>query len=315
MHLGKLISPAISSLHTVTRSINSVAVIGSGLMGSGIAQVSAQAGLKVHLIDKNEEILKKSTVTIKRNLGLVAKKKFKDDASAQEAFVSNSLANLVTSTDMIKASKDSDLIIEAVIENLEIKHEIFKSLDASLPAPCMLASNTSSLLIKEIAKVVQRKDRIIGLHFFNPVPVMKLVEVVKTDEVSQVTQEKIMAYCKAIGKTPVICRDTPGFIVNRLLIPNLMEAMRLYERGDASFQDIDVAMKLGAGHPMGPFELADYVGLDTALFIIQGWHKNYPNNTSFEPPKILIDLCSQGKYGRKSGEGFYKYDAVGNKVH
>ncbi|NXF95134.1 HCDH protein, partial [Eubucco bourcierii] len=171
----------------------------------------------------------------------------------------------------------------------------------------IFASNTSSLQITQMANSTTRQDRFGGLHFFNPVPMMKLVEVIKTPMTSQKTFESLMDFSKAVGKSPVSCKDTPGFIVNRLLVPYMMEAVRLFERGDASKEDIDVAMKLGAGYPMGPFELLDYVGLDTSKYIIDGWHSLEPNNPLFAPSPLLNKLVEEKKLGKKTGEGFYKY--------
>jgi len=183
----------------------------------------------------------------------------------------------------------------------------FSMVSQVAPSHTIFASNTSSLPIADIALPTNRKDRFVGLHFFNPVPVMKLLEVVRISDTSEETYNSVMAWGKAIGKQTVTCKDTPGFIVNRLLVPYLMEAMRLLERGDASARDIDIAMKLGAGYPMGPFELADYVGLDTSKFIMEGWYEKYPENPLFAPVPILNKLVSEGKLGRKTGEGFYNY--------
>jgi len=190
---------------------------------------------------------------------------------------------------------------------MKVKHEIFKTLDKLSPANTIFASNTSSLSITEIAEVINRKDKFGGLHFFNPVPVMKLLEVIRSAETSNSTFEALLDYGKAIGKVTVECKDTPGFIVNRLLVPYLLEAIKMFERGDASCEDIDTAMKLGAGYKMGPFELADYVGLDTSKFILDGWYQKYPQNESFKSALLLDKLVAEGKFGRKSGEGFYNY--------
>jgi 3-hydroxyacyl-CoA dehydrogenase len=175
------------------------------------------------------------------------------------------------------------------------------------PEHTIFASNTSSLPITEIASVTKRQDRFGGLHFFNPVPMMKLLEVVRTDQTSDATYKTLMEFGAALGKTCITCKDTPGFVVNRLLVPYMAEAVRMLERGDASARDIDIAMKLGAGYPMGPIELSDYVGLDTTYNIVKGWHEKYPDNPLFEPSPLLEKLVKEGKFGMKSGEGFYSY--------
>jgi len=288
-------------------SINSVCVIGSGLMGSGIAQVAAQAGQQVIVVDVNEEVLNKAQSAIKGSLQRVAKKMFKDDSVAAADFVNSTLSRLSVTTDAEKAAATSDLVVEAIVEKLAIKQKLFTALDAAAPAHTIFASNTSSLPIADIAEPTSRKDRFAGLHFFNPVPVMKLLEVIRIPETSDETYNKVMEWGKSVGKTTVTCKDTPGFIVNRLLVPYMMEAARLLERGDASARDIDTAMKLGAGYPMGPFELMDYVGLDTSKFIIEGWAQKYPENPLFAEVPTLNRLVAEGRLGIKSGEGFYKY--------
>uniref|UniRef100_A0A674ICZ2 3-hydroxyacyl-CoA dehydrogenase n=1 Tax=Terrapene triunguis TaxID=2587831 RepID=A0A674ICZ2_9SAUR len=227
------------------------------------------------------------------------------EAAAQ--FIEKTLKNLTVSTDPVAVVHSTDLVIEAIVENLQVKNDLFKRLDKFAPENTIFASNTSSLQITDIANSTTRQDRFGGLHFFNPVPMMKLVEVIKTPMTNQKTFESLMEFTKALGKNPISCKDTPGFVVNRLLVPYLMEAVRLYERGDASKEDIDVAMKLGAGYPMGPFELLDYVGLDTSKYIIDGWHSLEPNNPLFAPSPLLNKLVEERKMGKKTGEGFYKY--------
>ncbi|XP_026463791.1 probable 3-hydroxyacyl-CoA dehydrogenase B0272.3 [Ctenocephalides felis] len=295
---------ATSSVRNV---INNVTIIGGGLMGSGIAQVAAQTGHNVTLVEVNADVLAKAQTSIKNNLSRVAKKLYKDDKEASEKFISESLEKLKGSTDVKAAVSNADLVVEAIVENIEIKHKLFAEVDKAAPSHTILASNTSSLSITEIASITGRKDKFGGLHFFNPVPVMKLLEVVRTNETSDETYTKMMDWGKAMGKTCITCKDTPGFVVNRLLVPYMSEAVKMFERGDASAKDIDIAMKLGAGYPMGPLELADYVGLDTTYFIIDGWHKKYPDNTLFNPPSVLSKMVKEGKLGVKSGEGFYNY--------
>ncbi|KAG8190785.1 hypothetical protein JTE90_005821 [Oedothorax gibbosus] len=299
---------SFSSTSTMKMALKNVTVIGSGLMGSGIAQVAAQTGHNVTLVDVSEPILQKATASIKKSLERVAKKKYSDNASEGEKFVAESLKRLTTNTSAEASAKSADIVIEAIVENVKVKQDLFKALDKAAPSSTLFASNTSSLSITDIASATQRKDRFGGLHFFNPVPVMKLLEVIRTVDTSDDTYNKMMEFGKNLGKQTITCKDTPGFVVNRLLVPYMGEAMRMLERGDATAKDIDIAMKLGAGYPMGPFELMDYVGLDTTVFIMEGWHEKYPDNPLFEPSKLLKKLVSEGKLGKKSGEGIYKYD-------
>lgn len=301
-------SRCLSNSAALASKISTVTIIGSGLMGSGVAQVAAQAGQKVHLVDIDGEAVAKAQKRIADSLQRVAKKKFKDDAAAGSAFVQKTLSNLTTSTDTNAAVAQSDLVLEAIIENIGIKQKLFAELDKVAPQHTIFASNTSSLPIADIAANTNRLDRFAGLHFFNPVPVMKLLEVVRIPETSDSTFDAVYKWGEDIGKTCVSCKDTPGFIVNRLLVPFMGEAIRMLERGDASAKDIDVGMKLGAGHPMGPFELADYVGLDTTYYIMKGWAEKYPENPLFKNIELLEKMFKDGKYGMKSGEGFYKYD-------
>ncbi|XP_075056834.1 hydroxyacyl-coenzyme A dehydrogenase, mitochondrial [Mixophyes fleayi] len=288
-------------------SIKHVTVIGGGLMGAGIAQVAAATGHTVVLVDQTEDILKKSSKSIEDSLKRVTKKMFADKPEAASQFIAKTLSNFSTSTDPAAVVHSTDLVVEAIIEKLEVKNELFKKLDKFAPEHTIFASNTSSLPITDIANSTSRQDRFGGLHFFNPVPMMKLVEVIKTPMTSQTTVDSLTDFSKALGKIPVFCKDTPGFIVNRLLVPYLMESVRLYERGHASKEDVDVAMKLGAGYPMGPFELLDYVGLDTSKYIMDGWHQMDPENPLFAPSELLNKLVAEKKLGKKTGEGFYKY--------
>ncbi|XP_076004125.1 hydroxyacyl-coenzyme A dehydrogenase, mitochondrial [Genypterus blacodes] len=301
------ISRTFSSSAVRNVVIKNVTIIGGGQMGAGIAQVAASTGHTVTLVDTNEDILKKSVKGIEGSLKRVVKKKFADKPEAGVEFVNKVLQNVSTSADAESAVQSTDLVLEAIVENLKIKQDLFGRLDKLAPAHTIFASNTSSLPITDIASSTGRLDRFGGLHFFNPVPMMKLVEVIGTSATSQDTFDSLLNFSKALGKTPVSCKDTPGFIVNRLLVPYMMEAVRLHEKGHGSKEDIDIAMKLGAGYPMGPFELLDYVGLDTAKFIIDGWSAMEPGNPLFAPSEMLNKLVAEGKYGKKTGEGFYKH--------
>ncbi|XP_054710675.1 hydroxyacyl-coenzyme A dehydrogenase, mitochondrial-like [Uloborus diversus] len=298
---------SFSSSSVTNMILKNVTVIGSGLMGSGIAQVAAQTGHDVTLVDVSDVVLKNATDNIEKSLKRVAKKKYPENAQEADKFVSSTLKKLKTSTSPDESAKTADIVIEAIVENIYVKQDLFRALDKAAPSTTLFASNTSSLSITEIASVTGRKDRFGGLHFFNPVPVMKLLEVIRTNETSEDTYNKMMDFGNQLGKTTITCKDTPGFVVNRLLVPYMGEAVRMLERGDASAKDIDIAMKLGAGYPMGPFELLDYVGLDTTKFILDGWSEKYPENPLFKPSELLTKLVKEGKLGMKSGEGFYKY--------
>ncbi|CAL2049065.1 hypothetical protein CAEBREN_09836 [Caenorhabditis brenneri] len=307
--LSSTCTAAVRGLSTTAQlsKINNVTIIGAGLMGSGIAQVSANAKLNVTVVDSNQSALDKAQKGITSSLQRVAKKKHAEDAAAQTALVSSVLDRIKMSTNVSDSVKDADLVIEAIVENIDIKRKLFAEVEAAAKPTTLITTNTSSLRLADIGLNLKDKTRFGGLHFFNPVPMMKLLEVVRHNDTSDDTFNKLMEYGKTVGKTTVACKDTPGFIVNRLLVPYMFEALRLYERGDASMPDIDVAMKLGAGYPMGPFELSDYVGLDTCKFIMDGWHKQYPDEVAFKPSPLLDSLVDAGKTGRKSGEGFYKY--------
>jgi len=288
-------------------TITKITIIGSGLMGSGIAQVSASAGNTVNLVDVSESALTKSKANIESSLSRVGKKTFKDDPSKIGPYVNSILSKINFTTDLNGSVKNTELVVEAIVENLDVKIKLFDGLDKVAQSSTIFTSNTSSIPITEIAAHSTRKDRFGGLHFFNPVPMMKLLEVIRIKETSDNTFNKMQEWGRSIGKVTVNCKDTPGFIVNRLLIPNMVEAVTMVERGDATHADVDVAMKLGAGYPMGPFELADYVGLDVLVFILGGWEKRFPNDPRFKVPASLKKLVSEGKLGTKSGAGFYDY--------
>tara|TARA_A100001037_G_scaffold67426_3_gene59861 strand:+ start:3465 stop:4337 length:873 start_codon:yes stop_codon:yes gene_type:complete len=286
--------------------IKNVTVFGSGLMGAGIVQVAAHAGYNVTMVDVEQDFIDGGMKRISASLKRVLRKKHenKDDADAEFETV---FGRIKATTSRKEGAEGADLVVEAITENIDLKQELFKFLDENCPSHAIFASNTSSLPIRDLAKVTGRSDKIGGLHFFNPVPVMRLVEVIKSDDTSDNTHAALMAFGEAVGKKTVSCKDTPGFVVNRLLVPYLIEAVRMLERGDASAEDIDAAMKLGCGYPMGPMGLLDYVGLDTTKFILDGWHEAYPDEDLFAPSKLLDKLVEEGKLGRKSGEGFYNY--------
>lgn len=308
LSLAVLNRKCLSTSSQMLAPISSVVVIGSGLMGSGITQVTAQSGQNVTLVDLNDSILEKAKKAIHVSLQRVAKKQFKDDSAKIDSFVAETMSRIKFSTNAENAvSKQCDLVIEAIIENIKIKQKLFASLDVAAPAETIFASNTSSLSISEIAEPTKRKDRFAGLHFFSPVPMMKLLEVIRIPETSDETHQKVMSWGQAIGKQTVTCKDTPGFIVNRLLLPYMAEAVRLLERGDATARDIDTAMKLGAGYPMGPFELMDFTGVDISKFVMDGWAEKYPDNPLFKPLASVNKLVEEGKLGMKTGEGWYKY--------
>ncbi|KAI5481356.1 3-hydroxyacyl-CoA dehyrogenase [Pseudohyphozyma bogoriensis] len=293
--------------------IKSLSVFGAGLMGAGIVQVAAQNGIKVVMTDVSDAALENGRSIITKSLTRVAKKAHPDSPSRQEELIRSTFANIVTTTSASDACS-SDLVMEAIVENLSTKRELFKRLDGLAGPNTIFASNTSSLSVAKIAEgcSAERQRKFAGLHFFNPVPAMKLVEVVATDKTTEETTEALLGLCSTMKKTAVRCKDTPGFIVNRLLVPYMLEAIRMLERGDASAKDIDTAMKLGAGLPMGPLELSDFVGLDTLAAIAEGWREERVSTgeigeAAVEPVGILEQLVKEGKKGRKSGQGFFDY--------
>ena len=281
-------------------SIKTVGVLGCGLMGAGIAQVSAASGYKTIVREVNQGALDKGLGRIKKFLdGGVEKGK----VTAEQR--DTTLGNLSGVTDL-GAMGSCDLIIEAIIENLDEKAGAYRALDQVVGDHAIFTSNTSSLCITELAATTKRPDRFGGLHFFNPVPLMKLVEVVKALTTSDDTHQQLMAYSRSIGKEPITAPDKPGFIVNRLLVPYLLDAIRCYERGLGTVEDIDNGMKLGCGYPMGPLTLLDFVGLDTTYYIANIMFDEY-KDPMFAAPPLLKRMVLAGKLGRKSGEGFYKY--------
>lgn len=280
-----------------------VGVVGLGLMGHGIAQVAAQSGVHSSIIafEPEQKYLDSGRARIE---GSIAKLVAKGKISEPDAAV---IQRRITYTTDMKLLADADFIVEAVIENMDLKRDLYAKLGATCKPETIFASNTSSLSISEMAQFSGRTDRFVGVHFFNPVQIMKLVEVISTNETAPAVFDKAHSWVKEIGKVPVKCGDTPGFIVNRLLVPALMQAMLLADKGHASVADIDVSMQLGAGHPMGPLHLADYIGLDTCLYIVQGWVQTYPDEPAFFIPNNLRALVEAGHLGRKTGQGFYHW--------
>lgn len=270
-------------------------------------QAAAIKGFHVTLVDLNQDLLDKSKLHIEKILTRVARRNFKDDQPKIDEFVQTSMTRVAVTTNLLDAVKTADLVIEAIIENLEAKQKMFQSIDDVAKSTTIFASNTSSLPISLIAKKCKRLDRFCGLHFFNPVAMMELLEVIRTPETSEATYQAIMEFGKKLGKTCVTCKDTPGFIVNRLLSPYLSEAIRMLEQDVATKEDIDAAMKLGAGHPMGPFELCDLVGLDVIHNANKFYHQQYPDVPYFTPSSLVDTMVKEGKLGVKSGEGFYSY--------
>ena len=280
--------------------IKKVGVIGCGLMGSGIAQVSAQAGFQTTVVEANQDLLDRGLGGIKRTLeGLVARAKL-DERAKDDA-----LGRLKGAT-TFDALKDVDLVIEAITENQPLKNETFAKLDAICPPHALLASNTSSCNVTAMAAATKRPGQVLGLHFFNPVPLMKLVEVVQSILTDDKTIAAAYEWVQAVGKVPVKTKDSTAFIVNRLLVPYLLDAIRIYEGGLASLEDIDQAMKLGCGYPMGPFTLLDLVGLDTTMFVAEVMFEEY-RESRYAPPPLLKRMVMAGHLGRKSGKGFYDY--------
>jgi len=283
--------------------IKTVGVLGCGLMGSGIAQVSAAAGYKTIVREVNDTYIEK---------GLARIKKFLDDGVAKGKTTAEArdrtLENLAGTT-TFDALKECDLIVEAVVESASEKKQTYAALERIVPERTIFVSNTSSLCITELAAATKRPDRFGGLHFFNPVPIMKVVEVIRALTTSDETYQTVFAFAKSLGKEPITAPDRPGFIVNRLLVPYLLDAIRAYENGLGTLEDIDAGMKLGCGYPMGPFTLLDFVGLDTTYYIANIMFDEF-REPAYAPPPLLKRMVLAGRFGRKSGHGFYKYDQV-----
>ena len=280
--------------------IAKVGVCGAGLMGSGIAQTAAAAGFEVILMEVDAAALQRGMASVAAAL---------DKAVAKQRMTQTDrgavLGRIVATTE-VKDLKNCDIVIEAIVENVAIKTALFKQLDDLLAADAVICTNTSSLCVIELAAATKRPDKVAGLHFFNPVPIMKLVEVVRTIATTPETIDRLFAFAQKLGKEPIHAKDTPGFVVNRLLVPYLLYAIRVYEDGLASKEDIDKGMKLGCGYPMGPFELLDFVGLDTTYFIAQIMFDEF-KDPMMAPPTLLKRMVLAGRYGRKNGKGFYDY--------
>jgi len=278
-----------------------VTVLGAGTMGNGIAHVFAQHGHDVTLVDLNEAALERGLATVAKNLDRqVAKGTLSDDDKAA------TLARLAASTDLAASVQQAELVVEAVSERTEVKAEIFKTLDAHAPAGCILASNTSSISITWIAAQTKRPEQVIGMHFFNPVPVMKLVEVVRGLATSDETYATVKALSEELGKTPVEVNDAPGFVSNRVLMPMINEAVFCVHEGVATPEAVDEVMRLGMAHPMGPLQLADFIGLDVCLSILNVLHTEF-GDPKYRPCPLLKQMVTAGRLGRKSGQGFYAY--------
>jgi 3-hydroxybutyryl-CoA dehydrogenase len=280
--------------------IRTVGVLGAGLMGSGIAHVAAQSGFRTKVREVSDSLCQRARGGIEKNLNRsVEKGKLSADVRDR------TLGQLAFTTD-VSDLQDCDIVIEAVVEDLELKNAMWKTLDGLCPAHTIFASNTSSLTIAAMAAATARPDRMVGLHFFNPVPVMKLVEVVKTVTTSDETFARAFEFSRKLGKDPIAAKDNSGFVVNLLLVPYLIDAINALEHGVASVEDIDKGMMLGTGYPMGPFTLLDYVGLDTTYYIANFMFEEY-REPAYAPPPLLKRMVLAGRLGRKSGQGFYKY--------
>lgn len=306
-HVLSLITQTCRSVGTralSTSTFDKVGVVGLGLMGHGICQVSATSGMHSSVVayEPEQRFLDAGKDRIEKSIAkLVAREKMSQEQADA------ALSGITFTTDVSELA-DADFIVEAVIENIDLKQQLYGSLGDVCKPETIFASNTSSLSIAEMAAFSGRPENFVGVHFFNPVQIMKLVEVIRTDQTDPAVFDQALSWVSDIGKVPVSCGDTPGFIVNRLLVPALMQAMLMVDRKDASVKDIDLSLQLGAGHPMGPLHLSDYIGLDTSLYIVEGWVEKYPNEPAFVIPKCLKEMVEAGHLGRKSGQGFYHWD-------
>ena len=281
--------------------MKNIAVIGAGTMGNGIAHVFAQTGFSVRLIDVSQVSLDKGIATISKNLDrMVSKEKISENDK------SNTLRNITLFTKLDEGVAQADLVVEAATENCELKLKIFKDLDALCEPRTILATNTSSISITQIAAATSRPDKVIGMHFMNPVPIMQLVEIIRGYSTSDKTTAVIMELSKTLGKIPTEVNDYPGFVANRILMPMINEAIETLQHGVAGVAEIDIVMKLGMAHPMGPLQLADFIGLDVCLSILNVMHNGF-KNPKYAPSPLLVNMVTAGKFGVKSGEGFYDY--------
>ena len=281
--------------------MKNIVVIGAGTMGNGIAHTFAQTGFKVSLVDVSTEALEKGIKTITANLDRIISK-----GNLTEDQKSTTLKNITTFTKLEDAAKEADLIVEAATENIDLKLKIFKQMDELAPENCILATNTSSISITKIASVTNWPEKVIGMHFMNPVPIMKLVEIIKGYSTSKETFDQIFQMSQNLGKVPVEVNDYPGFVANRILMPMINEAIETLYNGVAGVEEIDTVMKLGMAHPMGPLQLADFIGLDVCLAILNVMHDGF-KNPKYAPNPLLVNMVTAGKLGSKSGEGFYDY--------
>ena len=281
--------------------MKNIVVIGAGTMGNGIAHTFAQSGFQVSLIDVKQDNLDKALKTITTNLDrIIAKGNLTEEEKA------NTLGNITTFTDLKEAAPNADLIVEAATENLDLKLKIFTQIDELAPENCILATNTSSISITQIAAATKRPEKVIGMHFMNPVPIMKLVEIIKGYSTSKETFDIIFEMSKQLGKVPTEVNDYPGFVANRILMPMINEAIETLYNGVAGVEEIDTVMKLGMAHPMGPLQLADFIGLDVCLAILNVMYDGF-KNPKYAPNPLLVNMVMAGKKGVKSGEGFYDY--------
>ncbi len=289
--------------------MKNIAVIGAGTMGNGIAHVFAQSGYQVSLIDVSESALEKALATISKNLSrMVAKEKI------SEAQKETTLNNIKSFTNISDGVKDVQLVVEAATENIDLKLKIFKNLDEVAASDVILATNTSSISITKIASVTNRPDKVIGMHFMNPVPIMKLVEIIRGYSTSDEVTNLIMNLSKNLGKIPVEVNDYPGFVANRILMPMINEAIYTLYEGVAGVEEIDTVMKLGMAHPMGPLQLADFIGLDVCLAILEVLHDGF-GNPKYAPCPLLVNMVTAGKKGVKTGEGFYSWTHGTKELH